>query len=375
MRVVVNTRMLITDRIDGIGRFSLEILKRITIANPETHFVFLFDREYDDEFIFSDNITPLVLSPKARHPLLYYYWFEFSVKSILNKMKPDVFFSPDGFLSLKADCKQIGVIHDINFFHYPDDLKWIYSKYYNYFFPRFSKRANHIFTVSEYSKSDIIKNYQLSPDKIEVIYNGVGEGFFQRGEEKNKATRLNFSKGCPYFLFVGSIHPRKNIPVLLKAFDLFKKQYGTDHKLLLCGQLFWGMSEIEIVFDKMEFNSDVIITGRVEEEKLQEIYSAAECLTYVPYFEGFGIPLAEAMASGIPIISSNTSCMPEVVGDAGLLVDPNNVEEIKNAMHRGISDNHLKKNLIQKGIERKKLFDWDKSAEKIWECMNLIVET
>lgn len=361
--------MLIAGKIDGFGRFSLEILKRLTHNNPQVHFVFLFDREYDDEFIFSDNITPIVLSPKARHPLLYYYWFEFSVKSILNRMNPDLFFSPDGFLSLGADCKQIGVLHDINFFHHPKDLKWIYSKYYNHFFPRFAKKSNRLITVSEYSKQDISKNYNINADKIGVVYNGISNGFYPRTEKTNLETREKISNGCPYFLFVGSIHPRKNIPILLKAFDVFKKQTGSPYKILLCGQFFWGLNEIEKVFDAMEFRSDVILTGRVGETQLQEIYSAAECLTYVPYFEGFGIPLVEAMASGIPIITSKTTSMPEVAGDAAILVNPLDVEEIANAMVEVSNNQHKKNQLVQNGLQRKNLFSWDESASRVWNCI------
>ena len=367
--------MLIRNRIDGIGRFSLEILKRVTQKNPDVHFVFLFDRDYDPDFIFSDNITPMVISPKARHPVLYYYWFGIAVKSLLNTMKPDLFFSPDGFLSLGADCKQVGVMHDINFFHHPKDLKWSYSKYYNRFFPKFASRADALLTVSEYSKNDIVRNFGIQPEKISVVYNGISDGFYPREEEKNQATRLKFAKGYPYFLFVGSIHPRKNIPLLLKAFNAFKREFGTPHKLILCGQFFWGMKEIESVFDKMEFNEDVIITGRLDEIQLREIYSAAEALTYVPYFEGFGIPLVEAMASGIPIITSSTTCMPEVVGDAALLVNPSDMDEIKNAMYRVVADHALKAKLIANGLVRKELFNWDKSADQVWKCFSAVLNS
>ena len=372
VQVVVNTRMLIRDKIDGIGRFSLEILKRITSRHPEIHFVFLFDREYDEQFIFSDNVTPLVISPKARHPVLYFYWFEFQVKSILNKMNPDVFFSPDGFLSLGAKCKQVGVIHDINFFHHPKDLKWSYSKYYNHFFPKFARCANSLITVSQKSKDDIISTYTINPEKVQVAYNGISEGFYPRNETKNEETKFNFSSGCPYFLYVGSIHPRKNIPVLLQAFDAFKNEFGTSHKLLLCGQLFWGMGEIEKVFRNMKFKEDVVLTGRVEETHLQEIYSAADCLTYVPYFEGFGIPLVEAMSSGIPIITGNISCMPEIVGKAALLVNPHEVNEIKHAMHTISSDNSIRERLIKEGNLRSTAFNWDKSADIIWSTLERV---
>ena len=166
MQIVVNTRILLKDRLEGMGWFAYQTLKEITTKNPDVHFVFLFDRNFNEEFIFSDNITPLILSPQARHPFLYYAWFQHSVKVLLNKMQPDLFLSPDGFLSLGAKCKQLPVIHDINFLHHPQDSKWLTAKYYNYYFPKFAKEATRIATVSEYSKHDIAKNYGINEEKI-----------------------------------------------------------------------------------------------------------------------------------------------------------------------------------------------------------------
>lgn len=358
--------MLIEGRLDGIGRFSCEILRRITKNNPDVHFVFLFDRHFSEAFLFSDNITPIVLSPQARHPVLYRIWFQFSVKSLLKKLNPDLFFSPDGFLVLGAKCKQLPVIHDINFLHYPKDLKPAYARYYNKFFPKFATAAERIITVSEYSKTDIADNYGVRPDKIDVAYNGITDGFGEKSEEAQHETRLKYTDGKPYFLFVGSMHPRKNIPRLLKAFDLFKSETGAPHKLVLCGPLFWGGSEIEKAYGTMKHNADVVITGRVSDEDLQNIYASAFCLAYLPYFEGFGIPLVEAMASGIPVITSNVTSMPEVAGNAALTVNPLDEHEIKNAMSKLFHDKELRKALIENGKQRRLLFSWDNSAEKVW---------
>jgi glycosyltransferase involved in cell wall biosynthesis len=373
VQIVVNTRMLIEGRLDGIGRFSCELLKRITQQHPEVHFVFLFDRPFPDEFIFAENITPMQLSPKARHPVLYWFWFQFPVKSVLNRMKPDLFFSPDGFLSLGATCKQLPVIHDINFKHFPRDMKSGYARYYNKYFPRFAKEAARIATVSEYSKKDISGNYHIDKNKIDVIYNGVTEGFGKKSAVVQNETRKKFSKGAEYFLFVGSMHPRKNIPMLMRAFDAFKEESGSVHKLLLAGPVFWGAGEIEKTFDSLKHNNDIIFTGRVSEEDLQNIYASAFCMAYIPYFEGFGIPLVEAMASGVPVITSNITSMPEVAGDAALLVNPNEISEIKNAMLKLYRDEQLRKNLVQNGIARAEIFSWDKSAQSLWNSILLTV--
>ena len=132
MNIAVNTRLLLKNKLEGIGWFTFESLKRITTQHPEHHFFFIFDRDFSEEFIFSDNITPLIQFPPARHPFLFFAWFEYALPSLLNKLKPDLFLSPDGFLSLRYQGKSMNVIHDLNFEHYPEDLPALIRWYYRY---------------------------------------------------------------------------------------------------------------------------------------------------------------------------------------------------------------------------------------------------
>lgn len=369
MQIVVNTRLLLKNRLEGIGWFSYQTLKRITTKNPNHHFVFLFDRPYDEEFIFSDNITPVILSPQARHPFLYYIWFQHSVKGVLNKMKPDLFLSPDGFLSLGAKCKQLPVIHDLNFIHHPKDVKWLTGKYYNFYFQRFAKEATRIATVSEYSKNDIVKNYKIDPSKIDVVYNGINQFFKPLTEDKKISTRRKFSGSKNYFVNIGALHPRKNINNLIKAFGSFKKQTGSDMKLLLAGPHFWGLSDVYKTIDECALRDEIIFTGRLSNEDLADVLGAAMALTFVPYYEGFGIPLVEAMQAEVPVITSNVTSLPEVAGDAALFINPFNVEEITTAMIKIFRDENLRKDLVQKGITQKEKFSWDRSADLLWQSI------
>lgn len=369
LQVVVNTRLLIEDKLDGIGWFSYQTLKRITQKHPDVHFVFLFDRDFSDRFIFSDNITPLVLGPQARHPFLYYAWFHVSVKNLLNRMKPDVFLSPDGFLSPGARCKQLPVMHDINFLHNPKDLKSLTSRYYNYFFPRYAKAATRIATVSEYSKQDISTHYAIDPAKIDVVYNGINEGFKPLTEAEQAAVRRQYSEGKPYFLFVGSQSPRKNLNRLVQAFGLFKKQTGSDMKLLLVGALYVSEGDIRRVIDQSEYRQDILFVGRQQQSELEKIMASAFALAFVPYFEGFGIPIVEAFQCGVPVISSNTTSMPEIAGDAALLVDPFEVNSIAKGMESVYRDASLRQQLIEKGKTRKAVYSWDRSANLLWDSV------
>ncbi len=374
MKIVVNTRLLLPNKLEGIGWFMYETLKRITKAHPEHHFVFLFDRHFDEEFIFSDNVTPVILSPPARHPILFYIWFEFSVSNFLKKFKPDLFLSPDGYLSLNVNCKQLAVIHDINFEHYPKDLSFLVHKYLTYFFPKFAKKATRIATVSEYSKKDMATTYKIDPKKIDVVYNGCNILYTPINDLLKAETKKKFSNGEDYFLFVGSLHPRKNIARLFKAFDAFKMKQSSPVKLVIVGKKYYWTTEIEEAHTKMQFKDDVIFTGRLSSDDLKLVLGAALAMTYVPYFEGFGIPILEAMNCDTPVITSNVTSMPEVAQDAALLVDPFSVCSISDAMNRIYTDKELRTQLIEKGRIRRLDFSWDKTADALWDSMEKAIK-
>lgn len=369
MLIAVNTRLLLKDKIEGIGRFSYETLKRITKNYSEHKFIFLFDRPFSDEFIFSNNIIPVVIGPQTRHPFLWWWWFEKSIPKIFQKYKPDLFLSPDGFLSLRSPIKQIAVIHDLNFEYYPKDIPFIARKYYKRYFPLFSKKAYRIVTVSEYSKQDISNCYHILPEKIDVVYNAASESFYPATEDDKRATKLRYTNGIDFFLFIGALHPRKNVARLLNAFDEFKKSSSSDIKLLIVGEKMWKTMDIKKMFSIMKFRDDVIFTGRLPQEELTLVMGSALALVFVPYFEGFGIPIVEAMNCDVPVITSNVTSMPEIAGNAALLVNPFSVESIKNGMIRIYKEENLRKQLILNGKIQRQKFSWDKTAEKLWECI------
>jgi glycosyltransferase involved in cell wall biosynthesis len=369
IKIAVNTRLLLRNKMEGIGWFAYETLSRITRGNPDVEFVFIFDRKWDDEFIFANNITPVIASPQARHPLLWYLYFDWGVPHVLRKHKPDLFLSPDGWLSLRTSVPQLPVIHDLNFVHHPEFLPAINRKYYDYFFPRFAKKAARIATVSEFSKGDIAENYGIDKSKIDVVYNGCNTLYKPLTDDAIQATRNQFSQGAPYFLFVGLIHPRKNLVNLFLAFDEFKSATGHNAKLLLVGEKKWWTDDIRQSYEGLTFKDDVVFVGRVSNEVLQQLLGAALCLTYVPFFEGFGIPILEGMNADVPVITSNITSMPEVGGNAVLLADPFNPSSIKQQMERIALDSDLRTSLIEKGRIRRLDFSWDKTAELLWKSI------
>ena len=372
MVIAVNTRLLLTNSLEGIGWFAHESLLRITRAHTDHQFVFLFDRPYDDRFIFSDNVTPLVLSPPARHPVLWYWWFEHAVPRALKKVRADVFFSPEAYLSLKTDVPSIATFHDLSLLHYPKHTGWLVRKYIRHYYPRFAQKAERILTVSEFSKKDLEQTLGVPASKIDVVYNGAHEEYRPLSETEIQAVRQQYSDGKPYFLYVGALQPRKNIDRLLQAFDAFKAEQDSDFQLLLAGRKAWMTRSIERTYQQMAHKQDVRFLDYMPLETLVPVVGAAHAMVYVSLFEGFGIPILESLQCGVPVIASNTSSMPEVAGDAGLLVDPLDVQAIQRAMIRMTQDASFYQELQARTLPQVRKFSWNQTANRIWEAIVLV---
>ena len=366
MKVAVNTRLLLKNRLEGIGRFTFEICKRFCAQHPEDEFFFLFDRPYDHSFVFGPNVRPVVLHPQARSPILWRLWFDFAIPRFLRKNNIDVFFSPDSYLSLKTKTPTLLVSHDIAYKHYPGHIPKKALRYYQKYFPKYHKRADHIIAVSEFTKKDLIQTYGLESEKITVAHNACSDRFMPISFKEAQIIRDKLTGGRPYFIYVGAIHPRKNITRLIKAFDLFKKESGLNHSLLLVGRMAWNTYDIENTFNNAEFKSFIHFLPHVSEE-LERIVAASVAMLYVSLHEGFGLPILEAMHAEVPVITSNCTSMPEVVGEAGVLVDPKSELEIKNAMIKIATDSDLRDSLNSKARIQRIKFSWDRSSEIIYK--------
>ena len=369
MRIGVNARFLLPDRIDGFGRYSEEVIRRLVEMHPEDEFILFFDRPYDTRFVFGKNVTPVVLGPPARHPILFFIWFEWSIRRALKKHKIDVFFSPDGYLSLLSKTPQVGVIHDINFEHYPKDIPFTARHYLRTFFPRFAKKASHVITVSDFSKQDIVRTYGISPEKISAFWNSASDDFRPLDVNTQISIRQKYTEGKPYFLFVGTIHPRKNIARLIEAFCAFKRETNSDDQLVIVGVPLWD--HFGFTAPPKEIESQIHFTGQLSQVELAQVMAAAKLFVYVPYFEGFGIPLVEAMKCGTPILSGDKTALPEVGGDAVHYCDPFDIKSIVNQMVALHNDQVALDTLGAKGLERSKLFSWESTAREVYNVIKV----
>jgi glycosyltransferase involved in cell wall biosynthesis len=206
--------------------------------------------------------------------------------------------------------------------------------------------------------------YDLDADAIAVIGNGVSSDFTPISQTEKEKVRATFSDGQPYYFFVGSIHPRKNLANMIKAFDAFKTETKSTSKFLISGSA-WSKKDIDALFEGVQHKLDVVYLGRIKDAYLPQLIAGAEALLYVSKYEGFGIPILEGFACHTPVITSKVSSLPEIAGDAALLADPEDVLDIKHKLLLLHDNPNLQAQLIEKGLERKNEFTWDIMAERL----------
>lgn len=369
MIIAVNTRFLLKDQLEGYGYFIKEVFSRLSMQHPEHQFYFLFDRPFSSEFIFSANITPLVLSPPARHPLLWKYWYDVKVSYCLKRIKADVFVSPSGFCSLTTKVPQCLVIHDLGFIHHPDSYKKSHTFFYRRYTPKFLKKVQRIATVSEFSKSDIVQQYNINANKIDVVYSAAREIFKPCSIQQQALLKEKYTDGKEFFLYVGAIHPRKNLINLLKAFSIFKKRQRSNMKLVLAGRLAWKNDEFLKLYRTYKYKDDVALTGYITEDELADLTSSAYALVYPSSFEGFGVPVLEAMQSAVPALTSSNSAMQEITEEAALYFNATDSADIADKLMLIYKDEALRDVLIEKGSKVVNKYNWQRTAELLWKSI------
>lgn len=248
-------------------------------------------------------------------------------------------------------------------------IKKSHLSFYKKYTPRFLNKAKSLATVSEFSKQDIIAHYKIDPDKIDVVFNAAKEIFKPLNDEERQATKNKYSEGKEYFVYAGAIHPRKNLINLLKAFSVFKKRQQSNLKLLLAGRLAWKYESFTRSLKTYKYRNDVVMTGYIEEEELAKIIGSAYALVYPSFFEGFGVPVLEAMQCDVPVITTANSSMQEIAKDAALYADANDYNDIADKMMLIYKNENLRIELIQKGRHLAPQYSWRRTADLLWESI------
>jgi glycosyltransferase involved in cell wall biosynthesis len=266
-----------------------------------------------------------------------------------------------------SPCPVVVSIHDLSFEHLPQTFKWRSRKQLQITVRRSAREAAQVIALSEYARHDIINSYHVSPEKVSVVPLAAPACFQPvRNEEELQRVRQTYGIENDYILSVGAIQPRKNLSRLVAAYSRLRraKPAGKLPKLVLVGKCAWLYDETLRTIKELEVSDSVILTGYVPDKDLPALYSGAVCFVYPSYFEGFGLPPLEAMKCGAPVIVGDRTSLPEVVGDAGLLVDPFDVGALAAAIEKVINDSDLRGALSVKGLERAKLFDWRQTAQQ-----------
>ena len=336
----VNTRIL-SSHLTGVQRYTRAILSR-------------FPADYE------------TVSPSSyQNGALGHLWEQALLPL---KIRDNVLWSPSnaGPLALR---RQVVTIHDLVPIDHPEWLNARFSAWYQFLTPRLVNAVQIILTDSHASKARIVHHYPKVEDKVRVIHIGVDSHFHPRSASQVNAARAQLGIPFPhYILALGSLEPRKNLVRLLQAWSIIQSSIPDDVWLVIAGAKGKSMVFGEVSFDKLP--PRVHLCGHVSDELLPALYSGAIAAPYLSVYEGFGLPPLEAMACGTPPLTGNLTSLPEVVGKAGLMVDPFDVEAIADALKQLIEQPSLRKRLSEAGLERARLFSWQKTADLTWSAID-----
>jgi len=290
----------------------------------------------------------------------------------LSSDRPDLFFAPTPFYPLHCCCPSVVKVHDVAALKSDAYFETVNKIAYKQMLLYAVKRATRVIAISQWTKTELINHTGIDPDKIEVIYRTHNSDMYWPRKDEKQICAVGQKYGIEggYILYLGTLEPRKNLARLIKAFDILRKKHGLPHKLVIAGAQGWLYSDIYATINQLRLNDDVIFTGYVPEDLLPVLLSAADVLAYPSLYEGFGLPPLQAMACGTPVVSSNVTSIPEVVGDAAVFVDPYNIDEIALALLSVLQDIKLRDELSIKGIKRAKLFSMEKEATQHLELFN-----
>lgn len=373
MRVALDSRFLLP-HLEGFGRFTLEVASRLVRMHPETDFDLLFDRKPLDKYRFGPNQHNAVIPPQTRHWLLYELWWHYALPFYLRKRRPQVFFSTYGQLS-PAVARQVPVVafvHDIAFIRYPEFLPKGWYAYYTRTIRHTIRGASLLIANSESVRSDLVTLLETDADKIRVAYNGCDTEFFRPiPPEQYPHVREKYTGGLPYLLYVGSIHPRKNPVRLLQAYDLLRGSYTEPLRLLLVGRFMFDKGPVDTAYRQMRHKEEVIFHPPVPDSELVKLYGAASVVVYPSLYEGFGYPVAEGLACGVPVVTSQCSSLPEVGGTAAFYANPHDPADIARAIQEALIQSPQERSRrAEEGRRHVKQFSWERCVQTIWEALS-----
>lgn len=368
MRIGIDARLVYYHQA-GIGQYILRLTQALAQIDRDDDFILFTSRKDKTHIVDQSNFKRQKLWTPSHHR------FEpWALSLELSPFALDVLHSPDFIPPAHARCPSVITVHDLAFLLYPRFLTRESARYYGQVDVA-ARRADHIIAVSDSTKRDTVRLLGVPEEKISVIYEAAHPLFTPiTSDEPLTRVRARYDLPSDFILFVSTVEPRKNLPTLLRAFRRLRDHYKLETTLAIAGQRGWLVEEVDAVVAELKLGEAVRFLGGVPNEELVYLYNAAKLFVLPSFYEGFGLPPLEAMACGTPVIVSNVSSLPEVVGDAGILIAPEDVEGLTVAMWRVLTDENLRRELRAKGLERAQTFSWERAARETLSVYQKVAE-
>lgn len=390
MKIGIDARCLGEGRRTGVEEYTLNLLNTLFRSDKKNEYVLFFNSFRPEKTDFSwINQYPNVMLRRFNFPnklLNFFFWYCNWPK--MDKMigGVDLFFMPNIiFGSVSKKTKLLVTIHDLSFERYPESFSLKRRLWHIFINPKkLCARADTIIAVSESTKNDLLDLYKISPSKIKIIYSGISEKFtvLDRNDEKLVKVKEKYKLPYKFILYLGTVEPRKNIVGILRAYHQLQKGGSADaaqkellnYKLVIAGSKGWLSGKIFSEIEKSEFRDSISLINFVEDKDKEYVFNLASLFVYPSFFEGFGFPVLEAMRCGVPVITSNVSSLPEIVGSGAIMIDPSKPEEIAEAMKDLLTDKKMRDNLVKKGFEQATHFSWQKTAKEFLKSARELVK-
>ena len=359
MRIGIDARLVYYSRA-GIGQYILRLVEALTSSSStEDEFILLQSRKDRTQIVHNNQFERVSLWTPSHHRLEQLF-----LRLEVGRLHLDLLHSPDFIPPFRRNCQSVITVHDLAFLLYPHFLTPESARYYGQI-DQAVRSTEHIIAVSESTKQDVIKLLGVPEKKITVIYEAANPLFRQMDlEDARRHARVHYGLDEDFILFVSTIEPRKNLPALMQAYRNLREKYKRNEKLVLAGSRGWLSEEVYATVERLDLADHVRFLGRVPTEHLVYLYNAARMLVHPSFYEGFGLPPLESMTCGTPTVVSNVSALPEVVGDASILINPHDIDELTVSMWRVLTDEDLRASLIEKGLKRAKKFSWERAAQE-----------
>lgn len=356
MRIGIDARSL-SEPITGIGRYTLNLLQEMVSDNSHEWILYshrpLLHGDWDRE-----NVTVCTWNLPKWARALRMLWAQSILPIMAKKDNIDLFWSPAHRLPryLSSSITSVVTIHDLVWKHAPETMRPLSQKLDAKLMPEAIRMSDWVISVSKWTKNDLIVEVPEAKQKTSVIY--------EAGSLEISPINSTHDFDKKYLLFVGTLEPRKNLPRLLKAYALLSHSIKNEYSLIITGGKGWGMDDIGRIIKRLNIEKYVQVLGYLSDRELASVYQKSSVLLMPSLYEGFGLPLLEAMSVGVPVVTSNISSMPEIVGGSAVLVDPYSIDSIKIGIESVLNNSELRSKLSSAGYERSKLFSWKKAAKE-----------